>query len=319
MDLAFRILAGERRAIARGISMVEDSDPQARDLLQALYAHTGKAHLIGVTGPPGTGKSTLVNGLAKTYRRRGFTVGIVAVDPTSPFSGGALLGDRIRMQELSGDKGVFIRSMASRGSLGGMARTTAEAIQILDAAGYERILVETVGAGQAEVDIAQTVHTVIVVQIPGMGDEIQAVKAGLLEIANILVVNKADREGAEQVVATLEAVLGLPSPASGNGERWRPPVLKTVATRGEGIAQVLEAIEQHASYLREAGLWSRREQARANSGLKRLVQEALWEGLVRRMPEGEWETLVAQLANRELDPYRALERLLARIGESERT
>ena len=207
--LAEGIRAGDRRALARAISLVEDDQPAGPQILADLYAHTGRAHVIGVTGSPGTGKSTLVNALARSYRAAGFTVGVIAVDPSSPFSGGALLGDRIRMRDLAGDAGVFIRSMASRGSLGGLARATFDVVQLMDAAGFDRILVETVGAGQAEVEIAGAAHTTIVVEAPGMGDEVQAFKAGLLEIADILVVNKADRSDADRTVLALQAMQSL--------------------------------------------------------------------------------------------------------------
>ena len=214
------LLAGNRRALARTISQVEDDGPESHALLAALYPHTGRGHVVGITGAPGTGKSTLVNALAKAYRAAGKTVGVIAVDPTSPFSGGALLGDRVRMRDLSGDPGIFIRSMATRGSLGGLARATADVITTLDAAGFDRILVETVGVGQAEIDIASAAHTTIVVQAPGMGDEVQAIKAGVLEIADIFAVNKADREGADHAVMALQMMQGLaPAPAG-----HHPPV-----------------------------------------------------------------------------------------------
>jgi LAO/AO transport system kinase len=254
-----QILTGNRRAIARLISQIEDDQPEAQAVLAELYPHTGRGHLVGVTGAPGTGKSSLVNQLAKAYRRREppASVAIIAVDPTSPFSGGALLGDRIRMVELAGDPGVFIRSMASRGNLGGLAKAVDDAVKVLDAAGFELIFIETVGAGQNEVEIAKSAQTVIVVEAPGLGDDVQAIKAGILEIADIFVVNKADRAGAERAVATLKMMLELgrpasrqvlhhgqvmaaPAPASTGAEAppaagWNIPVLKTVALKGEGI------------------------------------------------------------------------------------
>ena len=209
MQLTDDLLAGNRRALARTITLVENDGVEAHSALETLYRRTGQAHIIGITGAPGTGKSTLVNALAKAYRQRGYTVGIVAVDPTSPFTGGALLGDRVRIRDLSGDPGIFIRSMATRGSLGGLAQATADVIMVLDSAGFQRLIVETVGVGQAEVDIASTAHTTVVVEAPGMGDEVQAIKAGVLEIADILAVNKADREGADKTITALHMLLGM--------------------------------------------------------------------------------------------------------------
>ena len=242
VDLITQLLAGNRRALARTISQVEDGGPTAHTLLAALYPHTGRAHVIGITGAPGTGKSTLVNALAKTYRAQGRTVGIIAVDPTSPFSGGALLGDRVRMRDLAGDPGIFIRSMATRGSLGGLGRATADVISVLDAAGFDRILVETVGVGQAEVDIAGAAHTTIVVEAPGLGDEVQAIKAGVLEIADLFAVNKADREGADHTVMALQMMQGL-APTPG-----RPPRRSEIggaSCRGRRPARWLLAAADH--------------------------------------------------------------------------
>ena len=241
VNLVTQLLAGNRRALARTISQVEDGGPTAHTLLAALYPHTGRGHVIGITGAPGTGKSTLVNALAKTYRAQGRTVGIIAVDPTSPFSGGALLGDRVRMRDLAGDPGIFIRSMATRGSLGGLARATADVISVLDAAGFDRILVETVGVGQAEVDIAGAAHTTIVVEAPGLGDEVQAIKAGVLEIADLFAVNKADREGADHTVMALQMMQGLAPPR-------RPPrrsEIGAASCRGRRPARRLLAAADH--------------------------------------------------------------------------
>jgi len=257
-------------------------------------------------------------------------VGIIAVDPTSPFSGGAILGDRVRMQDVSGDPGIFIRSMASRGSLGGLARATADAIQVLDAAGFTFILVETLGAGQAEVDIGSTAHTTIVLQVPGMGDDIQTLKAGILEIADIIVVNKADYEGADYVVTTLQTMLELsvsyqlsafsphpnPLPAGEGRVResdWRPPILKTVATRDEGIASLAEAIAQHVAYLHESGLWQQRERKRAMTMLLRLAQEALLQRFAAQVSTAALETAVEQVVARETDPYTALAQLVENV------
>jgi len=243
VELVEKALAGNRYALARLISLIEDNGTEARAALAALYPHTGQAHVVGVTGAPGTGKSTLVNELTKVLRAQGTTVGIVAVDPSSPFSGGALLGDRVRMRDLAGDRGVFIRSMATRGSLGGLARATSDVVKVLDAAGFSVVLVETVGAGQAEVDIARTAHTTVVVEAPGLGDEVQALKAGLLEIADVLVVNKADRPGAAQTARALEMVINRNAVRGGADDNaWRPPILKTIALDGSGVPEVLEAI-----------------------------------------------------------------------------
>ncbi len=333
MPLIDDLLAGNRLALARTITQVENQGPGAYDALAALYPYTGRAHIAGITGAPGTGKSTLVNALAKAYRQRGYTVGIVAVDPTSPFTGGALLGDRVRMRDLSGDPGIFIRSMATRGSLGGLAQATADVILALDAAGFQRILVETVGVGQAEVDIASTAHTTVVVEAPGLGDEVQAIKAGVLEIADILVVNKADREGVEKTVLALQMMLGMgPSLASrqihhhgqamavdekggmpGDGAGWQPPIVKAVALRDEGVPELLEAIEMHRAYLQESGEFQRREQERARTSLIHILQAAVLRRLTDQVPPDQLRRLVEGVASRELDPYTAAAQLLPAV------
>ncbi len=324
------LLAGNRRALARAITLIENDGADAHDVLATLYRRTGQAHIVGVTGSPGTGKSTLVNALAKAYRQRGYTVGIVAVDPTSPFTGGALLGDRVRMRDLSGDPGIFIRSMATRGSLGGLAQATADVILALDAAGFQRILVETVGVGQAEVDIASTAHSTIVVEAPGLGDEVQAIKAGVLEIADILAVNKADREGADKTVTALHMVLGsgpaaprqirhhgqrmeIDQPQPAQDEGWTPPIIKTVALRDQGVPDLLAAIEEHRSYLQASGELQRREEDRARTALIHILQAAVLRRLQDQVPAGHLRQLVADVANREMDPYSAAERLLPAV------
>lgn len=337
-ELVAGVLAGDRRAIARVLSLVEDNGDSAHHLLAALHPHTGRAHVVGITGAPGTGKSSLVNALAALYRQ-GFgghpprTVGVVAVDPTSPFTGGALLGDRIRMRELAGDPGVFIRSMATRGSLGGLAWATADAIQVLDAAGFQVIFVETVGAGQAEVDIARTAHTTVVVEVPGMGDEVQAIKAGILEIADVFAVNKADHEGADRTAMALEMMLDLNAGPQrvlhhgqwtvvaasatedlGGRKPWRPPICKTVAVRSRGIEELAQAIEAHRAYLEESGLWQRREEERAARTLETMLQEELLRRVIAAHPSEEIASLVRQVAQRSLDPYTAVHRLLERAG-----
>ena len=320
MELIKRLLTGDRRAIARLITIIENDGAEAQEALAALYPHTGRAHIVGVTGAPGTGKSTLVNELAKVYRQRDRTVGdqtslgIIAVDPTSPFSGGALLGDRIRMRDLSGDPGIFIRSMATRGSLGGLARATADAVKVLDAAGYQTIFVETVGAGQSEVDIAKAAHTTIVVEAPGLGDEIQAFKAGITEIADIFVVNKADREGADRAVMALQMILDLGhrSHLSSQGPSWRPPICKTIAIRGEGIGAVVEAIEEHAAHLRESGNLQRRERERLEQELRSIITQEMTRSFFERLDEAQFDSLVDSIIRRELDPYSAAVLLLKR-------
>lgn len=312
MEIVERLLAGDRRAAARLISLLENDASQAPRLVAALYPHTGRAHIVGVTGSAGTGKSTLVGELTKKIRARGEKVGIVAVDPTSPFSGGALLGDRIRMQELSTDEGVFIRSMATRGSLGGLARATGDGVKVLDALGQDLIFIETVGAGQSEVEIARAAHTVVVVVAPGLGDEIQAIKAGLFEIADLFVVNKADREGAEGAVATLNYLLDMNQT---EGDRWRPPILKTVAIRGEGMEAVVDALKEHLGYLKESGKLELKNRERGEEEVKRIISEAFLGRLLFRLKEGEWERMMLRLAAREVDPYTAAEKLLESSGD----
>jgi LAO/AO transport system kinase len=312
MELIERLLTGDRRAIARLITIIENDGAEAQEALAALYPHTGRAHIVGLTGAPGTGKSTLVNELAKVYRRRSRTVGIIAVDPTSPFSGGALLGDRIRMRDLFGDPGIFIRSMATRGSLGGLARATADAVKVLDAAGYQTIFVETVGAGQAEVDIAKAAHTTIVVGAPGLGDDIQAIKAGITEIADIFVVNKADREGADSTAMALQMILNFDhlSHLSPQDVGWRPPICKTVALHGEGVGAVVEAIEEHAIYLRESGNLQRRERERVEGELTSILTQEMTRSFFKRVDEAQFDNLVDSIIRREFDPYSAAALLL---------
>jgi len=304
-------LSGQRRAIARLISTLENEEPGAREALARLYPRTGQARVIGITGAPGSGKSTLILQMAREYRRRDMTVGVVAVDPTSPFSGGALLGDRVRMQALSTDPGVFLRSMASRGSLGGLAQATSRVIQALDACGYRRILAETVGAGQTEVDVAHLAHTTVVIQVPGLGDDIQALKAGILEIADILVVNKADLSGAEQTVATLRAMLGL---HSGSTSAWQLPLVKTIATTGAGTLELIDAIERHVAYLLQSGQMQIRERARAAKELEEVLRAELLRRALARWGEERYRQAIERLAAHQLDPYTAAEELLKDEG-----
>ena len=331
MTLSEKVLQGNRRAIARLISRIENEHPEARQALEDLFPHTGNAHLVGITGAPGTGKSSLVNELAKALRRQNKTVAIIAVDPTSPFSGGAILGDRIRMRELSGDRGVFIRSMASRGRLGGLARGVYDAIKVFDAAGFDVILIETVGVGQGEVDIARTAHTVLVVEAPGLGDDIQAIKAGILEIADIFVVNKADKPGANNTVAALRAMLDLGNPTGGQmlhhgtlmtvaapdppspalpADDWEYPILKTTAITGEGIEELLAAIEEHHRHLTESGKLIDRNRARLSAELEERLQTELLHRLLARLPDGTLSETITKLVNRTLSPYNAVQQLL---------
>ena len=327
------LLNGERLALARAISRVENEAEDAAQIVQAAFAHTGKAHLVGITGAPGTGKSTLVSALAERYRESGLTVGVLAVDPTSPFSGGALLGDRVRMTGHSGDEGVFIRSMATRSGAGGLAKASAEALLLLDAAGFDRILVETVGAGQAEVEIAAVADTVVVVEAPGMGDEIQAIKAGLLEIADVFAVNKADRKGAERTVAALEMMLETGGGAAqtmlhhgqlmdagaaisdGEGEGWSIPVLKTVAVSGGGVARLRDALEDHRAWLQESSALVERERRRMARMLQSLVEAEVRARLASAVSPEYRQELVERMLRREVDPYCAAAEVVKRFAE----
>jgi len=303
VDLVTEALEGNRYALARLISLVEDDGAQAWEALAALYPHTGQAHLVGVTGPPGSGKSTLVNQFAKTLRAQGTTVGIIGVDPTSPFTGGALLGDRVRMRDLAGDPGVFIRSMATRGSLGGLAQATNDVVKVLDAVNFDVVLIETVGAGQSEVEIARTAHTTVVLEAPGMGDEVQALKAGLMEIADILVVNKADRPGASRTAHALEMVINRNAPA--DDDRWLPPILQTVALDGSGVPEVLKAVAAHREYLCKSGLLAKRERMRVEAELLNVLQQRLLGELIDRVGEEHMGAWIERIAAREVDVYTA--------------
>jgi LAO/AO transport system kinase len=308
--LTERVAAGDRRALAQLISRIEREEPLAREILSALHARTGRAAVVGITGAPGTGKSTLVSALAKIFRSgaggmRPRTVGILAIDPSSPFSGGALLGDRIRMRELAGDDGVFIRSMATRGCLGGLSRATGGAVRALDAAGFEVILIETVGVGQDEVDVARQADTVVVVETPGLGDDIQALKAGVLEIADVLAVNKADLPGADSVTGSLRAMLELNSKNGG----WQPPIVQTVATTGSGVEELAAAIGNHREHLRGSGEAERRERARVERDLEERLRETLFVHWQRAGGDKLAEA-ARMIVARELSPEEAVRKLL---------
>ncbi|MEZ4830693.1 MAG: methylmalonyl Co-A mutase-associated GTPase MeaB [Caldilineaceae bacterium] len=320
-------------ALARAISRVENEDAAARAILDGVFPHTGHGHLIGVTGAPGTGKSTLVNALARAFRQQDETIAILAVDPTSPFTGGALLGDRVRMTQLSGDPGVFIRSMATRGHLGGLAAASVDVLQLLDAAGFDRILIETVGVGQAEVEIAATAHTTLVVEAPGLGDEVQAIKAGVLEIADIFVVNKADRPGAERTVTALEMMLeqrrggsrslrhhgqvmsvALP-PSSQPEQAWTIPVLKTVASEAEGVDALRLAINDHRAWLARGDGLAQREESRIARTLETLIHTELSRRMQASLPADNIAALIDAVRRRELSPHAAADEVMRRLTE----
>ena len=337
-DLVAAVLSGSRRALARAITHVEASGSEAREIMTRLYPHTGRAHVVGVTGSPGVGKSTLVGELARAFRQKNVTVGIVAVDPTSPFSGGAILGDRIRMRELAGDPGVFVRSMATRGHLGGLAAATSDVMRVLDAAGYPLVLIETMGVGQAEVDVARLAQTTIVVEAPGLGDDIQTLKAGIMEIADIFVVNKADLPGSDAVVNALRAALALGSgksdyvghhflqmwgdapahgshPAQSDGT-WQPPVIEASAVKRQGIMDVAAAIKQHRAHLRQSGAWARREKQRVQMDLEYWLKQLMLERLLQQVNRAELSDWVDDIVDRRAAPQDVASRLLERFRQA---
>ena len=308
-SLAERVLAGDPRSIARAISLIEDEAPDGAVLIRDIYPRTGRAYLIGVTGPPGAGKSTLVDRLTTELRRRGQTVGIIAVDPTSPFTGGALLGDRVRMGAHHGDEGVFIRSMATRGHLGGLARATSDVALVLDAAGKDVVIIETVGVGQDEVDIVRTADISIVVLVPGTGDEVQALKAGIMEIADIFVVNKADRDGADRLAQSVSAMLSLQTFQPGD---WRPPIQKTEATTGTGIAALLETLQQFRAHSADAR--ASRQRVRQEFRLRDLLSHRFMQLVEETLPAGELQRIVDGIVSRQVDPYSAAADILRRVA-----
>lgn len=306
-----RLRSGDPRALARAISTVENRGPESADLLKALFPHSGKARILGMTGAPGAGKSTLVDQLAKLYRREGKTLGIIAVDPTSPYTGGAILGDRIRMQDHHADPGIYIRSMATRGSLGGLARTTADVATVLDASGRDLILIETVGVGQDEVDIVRLADITVVILVPGMGDDVQTIKAGIMEIADIFVINKSDREGAERVEREVRAMQSLAM----RTDHWSPPIVKTVASEGKGIEELAAAIANYEAYLKKENLVLKRNIQNWRDRLVEMLRDAMLERARAQLGDGRAEQYAAEVAQHKRDPYTLVEEIVRKAGQ----
>jgi LAO/AO transport system kinase len=304
--------SGDPRALARAISAVENRQPGWSDLLKSLFPHTGNARILGLTGAPGAGKSTLVDQLAKHYRKENQTVGIIAVDPTSPYTGGAILGDRIRMQDHYADPGIYIRSMATRGSLGGLARTTADVASVLDASGRDRILIETVGVGQDEVDIVRLADVTIVILVPGMGDDVQTIKAGIMEIADIFVVNKSDREGAERVEREIRAMQSLEMRKDG----WTPPIVKTVASEGVGTKELAAAIAEYEAYLKKENLAHRKNVENWQERLVEMLRDAMLEKVRAQMDGASLQRYAAEVAEHKRDPYSLVEEIVRGPGRN---
>jgi len=311
-DIVKKIIAGDVRTVARLIRDIDDGIPEVREVLKKLYPYTGNAYVIGITGAPGVGKSTLVDQMVAHLRDQGKTVGVLAVDPTSPFSGGAILGDRVRMQRHSMDSGVFIRSMATRGHFGGLTQSTRSAIDVLDAMGKDYILVETVGVGQDEVDVVKSAHTTVIVVIPGMGDDIQAIKAGILEAGDIFVINKAEREGADKTLADLRLMLDMDQNKYREG-KWKPPILKTEAVFDKGVVELLEEIEKHREYLKQTHgtLLPRRQKEKVSQELLDMVKSRLIEEVLGKLTEtGEFDRAVDEIVEGQIDPYTACDNLV---------
>ncbi|MGW7686243.1 methylmalonyl Co-A mutase-associated GTPase MeaB [Kribbella sp. NPDC054772] len=309
-ELVERAREGDSRAVARLISLVEDESPLLREVMAELAPYAGNAHIVGITGSPGVGKSTSTSALVSAYRETGQRVGVLAVDPSSPFSGGALLGDRVRMQDHATDRGVFIRSMASRGHLGGLSWSTPQALRVLDAAGFDVVLVETVGVGQSEVEIAGMADTTLVLLAPGMGDGIQAAKAGILEVGDIYVVNKADRDGVQSVTRDLRSMLALADRTEG---AWTPPILKTVASRNEGVAEVVQAIEDRLEWMRGNGVLTERRRSRARDEIEAIATTALRARFAHLHGDARLDVLAAKVADGGTDPYSAADELIAAL------
>jgi LAO/AO transport system kinase len=309
--------SGDPRALARAISTVENRAPGWSDLLKALFPYTGKARVIGLTGPPGAGKSTLVDQLAKHYRKEKQTIGIIAVDPTSPYTGGAILGDRIRMQDHYSDPGIYIRSMATRGSLGGLARATADAATVIDASGRDLIMIETVGVGQDEVEIVRLADVTIVILVPGMGDDVQTIKAGIMEIADIFVINKSDREGAERVEREIRAMQSLSTRKLATiNAHWTPPIVKTVASEGSGTQELAEAIANYEAYLRKENLVFRKNVENWQERLVEMLRDAMLEKARAQMESGSLERYAAEIAEHKRDPYSLVEEIMRAVNST---
>jgi LAO/AO transport system kinase len=310
-----RLRSGDARAIARAITTVENHASGWSELLKSLFPHTGKARVLGMTGAPGAGKSTLVDQLAKYYRKENKSVGIIAVDPTSPYTGGAILGDRIRMQDHYADQGIYIRSMATRGSLGGLARATADAATVLDASGRDVIMIETVGVGQDEIDIVRLADVTVVILVPGMGDDVQTIKAGIMEIADIFVINKSDREGAERVEREIRAMQSL----AVRSDHWTPPIVKTVATDGTGIDELTKAIGDYEKYLKKEDLFFKKNVENWQERLVEMLRDAMLEKARTHMDQGTLQSYATEIAEHKRDPYSLLEKLMHEIAAAERS